>query len=195
MKTSFLRKMFLGNVSCLSFVKCIISGVYMSRMRVMYVKMKQNNKQFIVPRLKMKQKRHYMCGIFYNFAIKKNNVKMFGRKSLIIALVLMAVVCQSCHNENVIRKELCSVDTLLTADKDSVAMARLNGLSSKITNEEDRAYFNLLKVRAMYKLDMPISNDVIIDSCINYYKKVTDDKMLAESYYYKSVINYERCSV
>lgn len=119
---------------------------------------------------------------------------MFKGFNLIFALTFI-IIFIGCKKANTISDELCRIDSLLTSDKDSIAMIRLNEIHAKVKKVDDMAYYNLLKVRAMYKLDIPIKNDSIIDSCIRYYKKCDDKKMLAEAYYYKSEINYERFNI
>ena len=111
---------------------------------------------------------------------------------MILALVFAIISIQSCKKTNTVHDKLCQIDSLLTSDKDSIAMVRLNEIHAKIKNGDDIAYYKLLNVRAMYKLNVPIGNDSIINSCIHYYNKINNKRMLAEAYYYKSVTNFER---
>lgn len=116
---------------------------------------------------------------------------MFKGINFIFALTFI-IIFIGCRKTYSVSDELCRIDSLLTSDKDSIAMMRLNKIHTKIKKVDDVAYYNLLKVRAMYKLDVPIKNDSVINSCISYYKKCNDKKMLAEAYYYKSVTNYDK---
>lgn len=112
-----------------------------------------------------------------------------------VAFVIGMMLLLSCGGNQSARKELCNIDSLISENKDSAALAALNKFDVKLLDEDNCAYYNLLKVRAMYKLDMQIRNDSLIDGCMAYYKKRGNDRMLAEAYYYKSVTNNERCDV
>lgn len=109
-----------------------------------------------------------------------------------VVFIFAMMLSLSCDNRSFVYKQLCNIDSLISENKDSAALAALNEFDVKLLDEDDCAYYNLLKVRAMYKLDMQIKNDSLIDGCIAYYKKSGSKRMLAEAYYYKSSINYDR---
>ena len=110
-------------------------------------------------------------------------------------IALAAMLLQGCGRASTARRQLCRADSLITANKDSVALAMIERMDTGGLNGDDAAYRNLLKVRAMYKLDMEIKNDSLIDLCIAHCKNSGDMKMLAEAYYYKSTTNYGRQNI
>lgn len=65
----------------------------------------------------------------------------------------------------------------------------LNKINSHDLNDEDKALYCLLMTQAMYGMDMESEVDTLIDCSIKYYTG-RDNAMLAESYYYKGVVNY-----
>ena len=109
-----------------------------------------------------------------------------------VVFIFAMMLSLSCDNRSFVYKQLCNIDSLISENKDSVALAALNKFDVKLLDEDDCAYYNLLKVRAMYKLDMQIRNDSLIDESIKYYKESGNKRMLAEAYYYKSSTNYDR---
>lgn len=109
-----------------------------------------------------------------------------------VAFVIGMLLLLSCGGNQSARKELCNIDSLISENKDSAALAALNRFDVKLLDEDDCAYYNLLKVRAMYKLYIKIRNDSLIDESIKYYKESGNKRMLAEAYFYKSSINYDR---
>ena len=110
-------------------------------------------------------------------------------------IALAAMLLQGCGRASTARRQLCRADSLITANKDSAALAMIERMDTGGLNGDDAAYRNLLKVRAMYKLDMEIKNDSLIDLCIAHCKNSGDMKMLAEAYYYKSTTNYGRQNI
>lgn len=111
---------------------------------------------------------------------------------LYVVFVLAMMLSLSCDNRSFVYKQLCDIDSLISENKDSAALAALNRFDVKLLDEDDCAYYNLLKVRAMYKLYIKIRNDSLIDESIKYYKESGNKRMLAEAYFYKSSINYDR---
>ena len=120
---------------------------------------------------------------------------MFKGINFIFTLTFIIIFILSCHKPDAVSDELCRIDSLLTSDKDSIAMMRLNKIHTRVKKRDDVAFYNLLKVRAMYKLNIFVKNDSIINTCIDFYSKNNNRKMLAESYYYKSVTNYDKLNV
>lgn len=111
---------------------------------------------------------------------------------LYVVFIFAMMLSLSCDNRSFVYKQLCDIDSLISENKDSAALAALNKFDVKQLDDNDRAYCNLLKVRAMYKLDIQIKNDSLIDESIKYYKESGNERMLAEAYFYKSSINYDR---
>ena len=60
-------------------------------------------------------------------------------------------------------------------------------------SSKEQAYYDLLKVQAMWKAYIFISSDSILDSSLSYYEHSNDKEKLARAYYYKGVLlNEER---
>ena len=57
----------------------------------------------------------------------------------------------------------------------------------KLTNNNEKALFYLLKVQTLLSLDKKIVNDSAINFCIDYYKKTNNKEKLARAYYYKGI--------
>ena len=107
-------------------------------------------------------------------------------------IALAAMLLQGCGRASTASRQLCRADSLITANKDSAALAMIERMDTGGLNGDDMAYYNLLKVRTMYKLNIPIKDDSLINICIDHYKNSGNNKMLAEAYYYKSSINNDR---
>ena len=107
-------------------------------------------------------------------------------------IIVIVTFIQSCSNYTSKHNELVQIDSLISTYKDSLALSALKNINPAELNSDDMAYYNLLKVRTMYKLSIPIKDDSLIKICIDHYKKNSNNKMLAEAYYYKSSINNDR---
>ena len=114
---------------------------------------------------------------------------------LLITIALLAALAAGCNRRTHEHYLLANIDSLITANKDSLALSALENINSAELNGDDMAYYNLLKVRTMYKLNIPIKDDSLINICIDHYKNNGNNKMLAEAYYYKSSINEERGNI
>ena len=114
---------------------------------------------------------------------------------LLITIALLAALATGCNRRTHEHYLLANIDSLITANKDSLAFSELENINTTELNGDDMAYYNLLKVRTMYKLNIPIKDDSLINICIDHYKNNGNNKMLAEAYYYKSSINEERGNI
>lgn len=114
---------------------------------------------------------------------------------ILIITIIIAVLSQSCNTSTHKNRKLCLIDSLISAYKDSLAFSELENINTTELNGDDMAYYNLLKVRTMYKLKILIKDDSLINICIDHYKNNRDNKMLAEAYYYKSTTNDDRRNV
>ena len=114
---------------------------------------------------------------------------------ILIVFIIFISLTISCNKLSHKHDLLANIDSLITANKDSLALSALENINSAELNGDDMAYYNLLKVRTMYKLKILIKDDSLINICIDHYKNNRDNKMLAETYYYKSSINDDRHNV
>ncbi len=110
----------------------------------------------------------------------------------LFALCLLICAMAACSPQRM-GKKLVTVDTLIFRGQNEEAMAELERIdTAALKGESEWAYYRLLKVELLHKLRQPIESDSDLDYAIQYYKKNSDNRKLAEAYYYKGVICYER---
>lgn len=99
----------------------------------------------------------------------------------------------NCSHKSSTIKHLEQIDTLNAYGLADSAYHEIMSFETKaIKTDEERAYFNLLKTEIFVSKDLPISNDIAINSCISYYEKHGDTEKLAYAYYYKGIILCEK---
>lgn len=112
---------------------------------------------------------------------------MIQRANIFLMVVFSLIfACCGKHSE---RHVLSEADRMLSVGKSDSAYHVLNKINSHDLNDEDKALYCLLMTQAMYGMDMESEVDTLIDCSIKYYTG-RDNAMLAESYYYKGVVNY-----
>lgn len=77
-------------------------------------------------------------------------------------------------------------------ENDSALRQLLKIDTAMITSESDRAYYNLLYTNTLFRLQLPVNSDSVIDISIKYYEKSQDKPKLARSLYYKGMTIYKR---
>lgn len=113
-------------------------------------------------------------------------------KKVLFYIFTLVVIAAGCTG-NKARNKLYDVDSLLTKDMPDSALAILEGIKDKnLQNEENQAYYKLLKTQTLYRLYKPITNDSMIDQSIRYYERYYDKDKLARAYYYKGELLCER---
>ena len=91
--------------------------------------------------------------------------------------------------------ELKRIDSLLAQDSIEAATVSIRKIDVKsLRDEDDYNYYNLLSVQIASRNYNPISK-CTIDSCVRYYEKVFDTRLLAEAYYYKAGDLYDNGNV
>ena len=105
-----------------------------------------------------------------------------------IFLFVFAFVSCSRHSN---MQELSHVNNLLMADSIDFAATQIGKINTAALSDDDRQYYNLLKVQILSRKYQPIP-DGMIDSCVNYYEKTNDKEKLAEAYYYKGGELYDK---
>jgi tetratricopeptide (TPR) repeat protein len=68
------------------------------------------------------------------------------------------------------------------------ALFEFKQIDTLLLTKEERAYYDLLKVQAMWKAYIPVSSDTLLDSCLSYYEHAGDVEKLARTCYYKGVL-------
>ena len=113
------------------------------------------------------------------------------RKSIFIIFVITYIL--SACDSGSIHGKLANIDSLLKRGQvDSASMDLDIILKSQLDNNEDRAYYNLLKTETDYRQYIPSKSDNLIDYSINYYSEKNDDVKLAAAYFYKGAINDDK---
>ena len=108
----------------------------------------------------------------------------------IFGLILYSFNLLTGCQQNGIRLQLISIDSLLMEENVDSAITLLSTLSLNETKEKgDSAYYYLLLTEAQYRKWIPTESDSTIDYSLNYYKKTSDIEKLARAYYYKGVTN------
>lgn len=111
--------------------------------------------------------------------MKKRNLNI-----KIAILFLTAVAIGSCHTGQV-RKRLAEIDSMLYNDQDRLAYLTLEAINpDSIADEDDRAYYDLLKMQVYYRMYKPLP-DSIIDRCVSYYEQSSDKEKRAFAYTYR----------
>lgn len=96
----------------------------------------------------------------------------------------------SCNNNTTTYNQLILIDSLLSKNLLDSAATELEFIDEdNLLSDENIAYYNLLNTQIRWKLYQPIASDSAIDFSIEYYKKTKDYVKLANSYFYKGVIN------
>jgi len=103
-------------------------------------------------------------------------------------LLVLSFVVSGCYHEKY-QNALERVDTLLSKDMIDSAYHEFNRIEyNKINDEDVQAYYHLINTRLDYMRYVPISSLKNLESSINYYRENSNDKKLAEAYFYKGAI-------
>ena len=95
----------------------------------------------------------------------------------------------NCSHKSSTIKHLETIDSLNSNRLYDSAYNEIMKFDTKsLTNDEERAYYYLLKTEISTTNEVPITNDTEINSAISYYEKHSDMDKLAKVYYYKGVI-------
>lgn len=114
----------------------------------------------------------------------------------IIIILLAAIQLSACGDnaQNGLTKSwLRRADSLLDKEMtDSAACVFGRIMPSDITNDEERAMYNLLATHLDYLNYNKVENDSAIDFSIAYFTKTGDLRHLTDAWFYKAVTNYDR---
>lgn len=108
---------------------------------------------------------------------------------LTLAVSMSVIGCDKRHEYD---KKLIMVDSLLREQPDS-ALALLETFDSNaFGTEADRAYYALLLTQARYKCYVVATNDSMINTALDYYQKLDDEReKLTRAYIYKGAVMEE----
>jgi len=103
-------------------------------------------------------------------------------------LLVLSLAFSGCYHEK-FQKTLERIDTLLSKDMIDSAYHEFNRIEyNKINDEDVQAYYHLINTRLDYMRYVPISSLKNLESSINYYRENSNDKKLAEAYFYKGAV-------
>ena len=104
----------------------------------------------------------------------------------LLTLFALIFLISACNNRTSSRLE--QIDSLLSQDNVEKAYALVQAIPAhEMENNDEMAYFTLLKTEATYRNMQPIDNDSI-DLPVFYYEQHGPKDMLARAYYYKACI-------
>lgn len=115
------------------------------------------------------------------------------KKYVLWVLGLVLLIISGCGHDSTYRT-LVQVDSALVAGHLDSALVMMSGIdTSKISSDDERAYFFLMRTQLLYRTNRPMSDSSDIDMCVSHYSgKGSDGRKLACAYYYKGMLEYER---
>lgn len=114
--------------------------------------------------------------------------------SYLQVLLLSLILFISC-SENKKSQELSNINEDLMHDSVDAALKKIQSIKPyELANEEEYNYYNLLKIQIFSRKFQVVPSN-LIDSCINFYKKIGDKDKLADAYYYKGGVLYDNKNI
>ena len=101
-------------------------------------------------------------------------------------IFLLVIFFLACENYQEGYEQLVRIDSLLLHEKTNSALKTIGEINPQKLDERCTAYYNLLKVQALYKSYIPIKSDSMINIAISYYEKTNDEDCLVKAYLYKA---------
>ena len=88
--------------------------------------------------------------------------------------------------------QLAQIDSLLTHEQADSAWQEVLRVDTVAMGDGARAYYQLLRVQAMWKTYQPVESDSLLDFSLSYYEKNGPQGLLARTYYYKGAVQKEQ---
>ena len=112
----------------------------------------------------------------------------------IVWMVFLLVAASSCTNESELWLE--RAETCMEADAACAygCLQQIDPTSDELT-EEERAKYALLRVQAMHKCRMPLSDDSLINVAVAYYQAKGEKHLLAKALLYKGLVHKQNRQV
>jgi len=111
-------------------------------------------------------------------------------KKIIPFLFLFIIMLCCCTRTSKTVMILEKADTLLSEDKPDSALIVLKNINDGRLDEEELAYYNLLKTQSTFCLYKPIKSTAYINKSIEFYQKKENKSKLARALYYKGSVLY-----
>lgn len=115
------------------------------------------------------------------------------RHNLKIIFFIISVLCiclAGCGDKQ--EEHLSAINALADKGENDSALILLSHINPKHLSSDDRAVYNLVKVKAMYRSYRVLRTDSLINYSIAYFKYHGQDSLLADAYYYKAAMASDR---
>lgn len=118
---------------------------------------------------------------------------MYKNLTQTLFLFLTLMLMTACTGEKYSRKMLSSAEQIIESNPDS-ALILLNEIDTiaELHSDDARALYYLLLTQAQYKCYKPTTSDSMLCLSRDYYTKTDNKKMLARTYYYMAMTEFER---
>ena len=119
-------------------------------------------------------------------ATMNNNLYICKVMKKIVFALMILLLLGGCKHRNM-KKDLDAIDSLVVVEFYDSAYSIISGIEeSAVSDQEDRARYNLLMTQLGYLTGNPLPSDSMLDVAITYFKEKKDQARLADCYYYKS---------
>ncbi len=114
------------------------------------------------------------------------------KNKIIVCVTGIALLLCGCEQRK-IKEQLVRIDSLLTCDQLDSAYTRLQSIdTTSIKDDDERAYYILLKHQLYYRMFKPIPDERDLNFSIRHFQEKNEKNKLASAYYYKGMILYEK---
>lgn len=118
-------------------------------------------------------------------------IRMIGMKKRDYLLLFFIIILSACHRQPIRNQNLFRAEQLMQLYPDS-ALAILEKMTPPaVSNEGERALYNLLYVQALDKTNHCQTSDSLIRTAVNYFDKQDDVHRKAQAWYYLGRINMD----
>lgn len=111
-------------------------------------------------------------------------------KKITPLLLLFIITFNSCTRTSETGRMLEKADTLLSQNKPDSALNIIKKIKIKSLDEEEQAYYNLLKTQSIFCLYIHTYSNSAINKSIEFYQKENNKSKLARALYYKGATHY-----
>lgn len=118
--------------------------------------------------------------------MKNYHSPIFIAQNYINIIFALAILC-SCQG-GYMHRQLVQADSLMNDHTDSAYKILCKIDSSRISSDEDMAYYGLLVTQVKYKKEKKVYTDLISRS-IDYYRQHSNPSLLQRSYFYRGAVN------
>lgn len=107
-------------------------------------------------------------------------------KKSVIHLLAIIILLSACGGRRV-SERLNDIDSLIVKEHYDSAYSIIDGLKRVTMNDENTAHYYLIITQLGYLTNHPLTSDSLLDLALSYYRKVGNNRKLADAYYYKSI--------